>query len=102
MSATLIWGAVSSKAMMSALGHYRTCAAHPNVRFAPICDRESGLAQKFMSALPPKADMCGATTDVRFGPIADISHLRGRTFPSRARITKNQGKIQEFYKTSAR
>jgi hypothetical protein len=25
-----------------------------------------------MSALPPKADMCGATTDVRFGPIADI------------------------------
>jgi hypothetical protein len=46
--------------------------------------------------------MCGATRDVRFGPIADISHLRGRTFPSRARITKNQGKIQEFYKTSAR
>jgi len=30
-----------------------------------------------MSALPPKADMCGATMcgatrDVRFGPIADI------------------------------
>jgi len=25
-----------------------------------------------MSALPPKADMCGATRDVRFGPIADI------------------------------
>ena len=25
-----------------------------------------------MSALPPKADMCGANTDVRFGPIADI------------------------------
>src|SRR4029450_7345617 len=25
-----------------------------------------------MSALPPKADMCGATTDVRFGPKADI------------------------------
>jgi hypothetical protein len=24
-----------------------------------------------MSALPPKADMCGATSDVRFGPIAD-------------------------------
>ena len=24
-----------------------------------------------MSALPPKADMCGATGDVRFGPIAD-------------------------------
>jgi dihydrofolate reductase len=25
-----------------------------------------------MSALPPKADMCGATTDVRFGPLADF------------------------------
>ena len=25
-----------------------------------------------MSALPPKADMCGAATDVRFGPKADI------------------------------
>ena len=25
-----------------------------------------------MSALPPKADVCGATSDVRFGPIADI------------------------------
>jgi hypothetical protein len=26
--------------------------------------------QKGMSALPPKADMCGATRDVRLGPIA--------------------------------
>src|SRR5262245_28789795 len=25
-----------------------------------------------MSALPPKADVCGATWDVRYGPIADI------------------------------
>src|SRR5215471_4021815 len=25
-----------------------------------------------MSALPPKADMCDATRDVRYGPIADI------------------------------
>src|SRR5262245_27412572 len=25
-----------------------------------------------MSALPPKADMCGAASDVRFGPKADI------------------------------
>src|SRR5262249_6203555 len=25
-----------------------------------------------MSALPPKADMCGATRDVRFGPKADM------------------------------
>jgi hypothetical protein len=28
-----------------------------------------------MSALPPKADMCGAARDVRFGPIADIMCL---------------------------
>src|SRR5262249_20499005 len=27
-----------------------------------------------MSALPPKADMCGATRDVRYGPKADICH----------------------------
>ena len=26
-----------------------------------------------MSALPPKADMCGATRDVRFVPIADTT-----------------------------
>jgi hypothetical protein len=33
-----------------------------------------------MSALPPKADMCGATTDVCLGPKADIAlfnHLVG-------------------------
>jgi hypothetical protein len=43
----------------------------------------SGLGQKqafapqtVMSALPPKADMCGATTNVCFGPKADITkHL---------------------------
>jgi hypothetical protein len=29
--------------------------------------------QQAMSALPPKADMCGATWDVRYGPIADIA-----------------------------
>ena len=41
---------------MSALGHKRTFAV-----------------QNGMSALAPKADMCGALTHVRFGPIADIS-----------------------------
>ena len=37
--------------------------------------RALGQKQTFrsgMSALPPKADMCGATRDVRFVPIADI------------------------------
>ena len=28
-----------------------------------------------MSALPPKADMCGASEDVRFEPLADISQV---------------------------
>jgi hypothetical protein len=41
---------------MSALGHKRT--------FVP---------QKVMSALPPKADMCGANRHVCFGPKADIA-----------------------------
>jgi|SoiMetStandDraft_5_1073268.scaffolds.fasta_scaffold02716_4 hypothetical protein len=31
-----------------------------------------------MSALPPKADMCSATSDVRFGPIADIRLFNDR------------------------
>ena len=43
---------------MCALGHKRTYAV-----------------QRLMSALPPKADMCGATRDVRYGPIADIASL---------------------------
>ena len=41
---------------MSALGQEQTCAVQPGV-----------------SALPPKADMCGATRDVRYGPKADIA-----------------------------
>ena len=40
---------------MSALGQKPTCAP-----------------QNVMSASPPKADMCAATRDVRFGPKADI------------------------------
>ena len=28
-----------------------------------------------MSALPPKADMCGAARDVRYGPEADIGRI---------------------------
>src|SRR5262249_22578884 len=48
------------------------CVAQSDVRFAPNGDRESRLPQTVMSALPPKADMCGATADVRFGSKADI------------------------------
>jgi hypothetical protein len=44
------------------------------VALQPDCERtEPHLAPCLpMSALPPKADMCSATRDVRFGPIADI------------------------------
>jgi hypothetical protein len=46
-----------------------------HVHFTPNSDRESGFLHKVMSALPPKADMCGAVADVRYGPIADIVRL---------------------------
>jgi hypothetical protein len=49
------------------------CAAKTHVRLTPDSDRDSGLPQTVMSALPPKADMCGATGDVCFGPLADIT-----------------------------
>ena len=43
--------------------------------------KQTYAVQYVMSALPPKADMCGATRDVRFVPIADIApsfdHLVG-------------------------
>jgi hypothetical protein len=45
---------------MSALGHI--CAAKSDVRFAPNSDRKSVFPHKVMSALPLKADMCGATS----------------------------------------
>ena len=47
------------------------CSAKGHVRFTPNSDRESGFPQTAMSALSPIADMCGATRDVRFGPIAN-------------------------------
>ena len=57
------------------------CSAQTHVRFTPNSDRESGLPQTVMSALPQKADMCGVRGHVRFGPKADIrasfDHLVG-------------------------
>src|SRR5262245_1637021 len=35
-----------------------SCSAATHVRFTPNSDRESGHPQEFMSALPPKADIC--------------------------------------------
>jgi len=50
---------------MSALGQKHMCGAKGDVRFTPNSDRESGHPQEFMSALPPKADMCTALAHVR-------------------------------------
>ena len=33
--------------------------------------KQTFAVQKCMSALPPKADICGALAHVRYGPIAD-------------------------------
>jgi hypothetical protein len=38
----------------------------------PFCQKQTFAVHQPMSALPPKADMCGATRDVRYGPKADI------------------------------
>jgi len=60
---------------MSALGQKQT--------FAP---------RKVMSALPPKADMCGANRDVRFGPKADIGFIRSPRRRGRVTTVARQGR----------
>jgi hypothetical protein len=49
---------------------------------------EGRESMRAMSALPPKADMCGAAWDVRFGPKADMS----RSFDDRV------GSLQERFR----
>ena len=44
--------------------------------------KQTFAAQKVMSVLTPKADMCGATRDVCFVPIADISPVSTNSFSS--------------------
>src|SRR6185437_9421949 len=62
-----------------ALSSSPTGAAKTHVRFTPNSDRKSGFPRKVMSALPPKADMCGAQAYVRYGPIADVITMVGLT-----------------------
>jgi hypothetical protein len=57
------------------------CAAKRHVRFTPNSDRESGFRQNVMSALPPKADMCGAvrmSSAARTGSVIDPDNSRYR------------------------
>ena len=61
---------------MSALGQKRTSAVQqPMSALLSIATAKAEFLQKVMSALPPKADMCGVTWDVRFVPIADIHSI---------------------------
>src|SRR5262245_20660612 len=56
---------------MSALGQKQTYVVQKGMSaLPPIATAKADFRN--MSALPPKADMCGAIRDVRFGPIADI------------------------------
>jgi hypothetical protein len=48
------------------------CERVPAKASVALGQTQTFALQKAMSALPPKADMCGAARDVRFGPIADI------------------------------
>jgi len=61
----------------SVVGHVRF-GSERHVCFIPNSDRESGLPQAVMSALPLKADMCSAKAHVCVGPIADISTYQPR------------------------
>jgi hypothetical protein len=62
---------------MSALGQKQTCAVQKGMSaLPPIATAKAEFPQTVMSALPPKADMCGAARDVRFGPQADIHKRR--------------------------
>src|SRR5215475_7787828 len=47
--------------------------ACPGAMSASRLTEQTCAAQNGMSALPPKADMCGATRYVRYGPIADMT-----------------------------
>ena len=60
---------------MSALGQKQTYAVQNGMSALPPIATAKADTHKVMSALPPKADMCGATRDVRFGPEADIGQL---------------------------
>src|SRR6476620_6148349 len=66
-------GTVSGRASYVRFGSKADiCNEKGHVRSAPNSDRESGHVPMVMSALTPKADVCGIR-DVRFGPIADTS-----------------------------
>src|SRR5262249_1611987 len=65
----------------------------PHINLATIeneAHEEDKCAYLALSALPPKADMCGALADVRFGPKADI---RVYSITSSARVSRVGGTL---------
>jgi hypothetical protein len=82
----------NADSFIATLGHQRTftpqevisgtlllktdmCSALANVRFTPDSDRESRHPQRVMSALPPKADMCGTREhEPRSGHLTLLDH----------------------------
>ena len=50
----------------------------PSGQMSALRQKQTCAVQNAMSALPPKADMCGALGDVRFVPIADVVTSSGR------------------------
>ena len=57
---------------MSALGQKQTCAVQKAMSaLSPIATAKADSPQAVMSALPLKADMCGAAGDVGYGPNSD-------------------------------
>jgi hypothetical protein len=61
---------------MFALGQKQTYAVQKGMSaLRPVATAKADMPQMIMSALPPKADTCVATRDVRFGPIADIHEI---------------------------
>ena len=58
---------------MSALGQKQTYAAQNGMSALPlVATAKADLGKRVMSALPLIADMCSATRNVRYVPIADI------------------------------
>jgi hypothetical protein len=81
---------------MSALGQKQTFAPQKAMSaLPPIATAKADCRKTVMSALHPKADMCGATAHVCFGPIADIRY-RDMSAPRAQKIRPVPGKNQEL------
>src|SRR5262245_58259438 len=73
---------------MSASGHKPTYAPQNVISALPRIATAKATSRKTHVALPPKADMCSANIDVRYGPKADIRYyLAERSLHARPGLT---------------